>query len=82
MNVQQRDDIGVKGKLINLIGAVRTLMRGACLFFPPFPLCFLFQKKYFKLKQMETDGNACQCSTVPLIFINVLVIGYELILGG
>jgi len=39
-------DIGVKGKLVNLIGAVRTLMR------------------------------------VPLIFINVGVIIYELLLGG
>jgi len=39
-------DIGVKGNLVNLIGAVRTLMR------------------------------------VPLIFINVAVIIYELILGG
>jgi hypothetical protein len=28
MNMQQREDIGMKAKLINLIGAVRTLMRG------------------------------------------------------
>ncbi|KAH8118687.1 Yos1-like protein [Phellopilus nigrolimitatus] len=41
-----QQDVGVKTKLVNLIGAVRTLMR------------------------------------VPLIFINVGVIIYELLLGG
>ncbi|RPD67304.1 Yos1-like protein [Lentinus tigrinus ALCF2SS1-7] len=39
-------DIGVKGRMINLIGAVRTLMR------------------------------------IPLIGLNLVIIGYELILGG
>ncbi|RDX55481.1 Yos1-like protein, partial [Polyporus arcularius HHB13444] len=39
-------DVGVKARLINLIGAVRTLMR------------------------------------IPLIGLNLVVIGYELILGG
>jgi len=42
----QQADISIKGKIVNLIGAVRTLMR------------------------------------VPLIFFNIGVIIYELLLGG
>ncbi|KAI0347196.1 Yos1-like protein [Trametopsis cervina] len=41
-----QSDIGMKGRLINLISAVRTLMR------------------------------------IPLIALNLVIIGYELILGG
>ena len=37
MNMQQREEIGMKGKLVNLIGAVRTLMRGAL----PFARCIV-----------------------------------------
>jgi len=43
---QQGQDVGMKGRLINLISAVRTLMR------------------------------------IPLIGLNLVIIGYELILGG
>ncbi|KAI0092071.1 Yos1-like protein [Irpex rosettiformis] len=43
---QGGQDIGMKGRLINLISAVRTLMR------------------------------------IPLIALNLVIIGYELILGG
>ncbi|KAI0772612.1 Yos1-like protein [Irpex lacteus] len=43
---QQGQDVGMKGRLINLISAVRTLMR------------------------------------IPLIAFNLVIIGYELILGG
>jgi len=41
-----QQDVGVKGRMINLISAVRTLMR------------------------------------IPLIGLNIVIIGYELILGG
>jgi len=44
--VQQGGDVGMKARLINLIGAVRTLMR------------------------------------IPLIGLNIVIIIYELILGG
>ncbi|KAI0701806.1 Yos1-like protein [Cytidiella melzeri] len=43
---QGQQDVGMKGQLINLISAVRTLMR------------------------------------IPLIGLNLVIIGYELILGG
>ena len=58
-----QQDIGVKAKLVNLIGAVRTLMRGTLPLFSAGVIAnFLF--------------------SVPLIFINVGVILYELVLGG
>jgi len=41
-----QQDVGMKGRIINLIGAVRTVMR------------------------------------IPLIGLNLVIIGYELILGG
>lgn len=58
-------DIGVKGRTIALISAVRTLLRSAQL--------YSFFTLYF------TD---MKCLIVPLIAVNLVIIGYELILGG
>jgi hypothetical protein len=55
----------VKGRLINLISAVRTVMRSTC----------HFVSYAVKLPQ-TTDSKV-----VPLIGINIVVIIYELILG-
>lgn len=58
-----QQDIGVKGRIINLISAVRTLMRSMCtLFLPAF-------------------SHLLTCLTVPLIGINLVIIGYEMIAG-
>ena len=60
-----QQDISIKAKLVNLIGAVRTLMRGAC-----FPLVFATKLTIFIPH------------AVPLIFVNIGVIIYEIVLGG
>lgn len=56
-------DVGVKGRLINLISAVRTLMRS---------------KHHLSLHLTATKT----CVTVPLIGLNLVIIIYELLLGG
>jgi immediate early response 3-interacting protein 1 len=59
-------DIGMKGRLINLMSAVRTVMQSMCHFhFVP-----------YALQTWTTNPK-----TVPLIGINIVVIIYELILG-
>lgn len=53
----------MKGRLIILISAVRTLMRSeSCLRF--------------------LHGIPTYAASVPLIGLNLVIIGYELILGG
>jgi hypothetical protein len=51
----------VKTRLINLIGAVRTLMRSA--------------------RSLCSSQRPLNIGAVPLIAINIAVIGYELVLG-
>lgn len=59
-----QQDVGVKVRLINLISAVRTLMRSKRV-----QTCMQKNSKY-------------SCKQVPLIGLNLVVIVYELILGG
>ncbi|KAG2056436.1 Yos1-like protein [Suillus hirtellus] len=60
----QQQDAGVKVRLINLISAVRTLMRSKWLNPPVGTDTLMFLHK------------------VPLIGLNLVIIVYELILGG
>ena len=57
-------DVGIKARLIDLISAVRTLMRSTS----------HVSSSYRQKSSTET--------TVPLIIINIIVIIYELLLGG
>ncbi|KAF8524609.1 Yos1-like protein [Hysterangium stoloniferum] len=61
-------DISMKGKMINLIGAVRTLMRSE--------LCCHKGAHVFNLLICFSV-----LFTVPLIGINLVIIVYELVLG-
>lgn len=59
-----QQDVGVKVRIINLISAVRTLMRS---------------KRVQTCMEKYTKHS---CKQVPLIGLNLVVIVYELILGG
>ena len=59
---------GIKSNLINLISSVRTLLRGK-LTVQSFPSIIILFSQLFLF------------FIVPLIFVNIVVIAYELLLG-
>lgn len=77
-----RDEaVSVKGKIVNLISSVRTLMRSECQSNPQ-PLTWLRPVEMCMAKgsRKSLDGGLIE-NTVPLIVINTLMIVYALVLG-
>lgn len=65
------ENVTIKARLINLISAVRTLMRSKY----PSPACPL-------LTRSDADPKRLACkTTVPLVVINIVVVIYLIVLG-
>ncbi|KAL9007276.1 MAG: hypothetical protein Q9180_009724, partial [Flavoplaca navasiana] len=69
----------VKGKLVNLISSVRTLMRSEL--FPRLSHFLILRLSETKKGKRNYRLPIADCLVVPLIVINTLIIVYALVLG-